>query len=273
MDNENEIIEEKYGILPDMDWLPIEQLIIDGTYQRDIKGRRSENNIIKIMETFSWSKFAPLTVNDNQNGTFSVIDGQHRLEAIKRLGDIKNVPCYIIPGETIQQQAKTFTETNQNRVCVNNFDLYKAKLASGDKEAVRLNDFCLMHDLIVSPNGSIPNRPNIVLAINTFKKLLRTNRENDLDFAVGIIKQAFPALNGQYRSDLVVYLADANKKYGTRFNRQAIINALRISGNADMLHRKAVNARSIDRSISHQSHYERILNNEYNRQYKLLKAK
>lgn len=264
--------EEKYGPLPDMDWLPINKLIIDNSYQCSINSNMSARNIDKIANNFAWSKFSPLIVNDNGNNTYSVIDGQHRLEAVKQIKEINTVPCYIIPNQTVAQQASDFTEINTNRVCVNFFDLYKARKAALDPDVLRLEDFLQKHDLVVSNNGASPTNPNIILGYSLFIKMLKNNREEDLAYAVSIIKEAYPLLAGRFRADLVTFLCNMHQNYGNKFNRQAIINALKGFTTPNILSVKSKNSYSLDRSISCQKHYERILINEYNKQFKLLKG-
>ena len=86
--------EQKYGLIPDMEWLLIDNLIIDDRYQRDTVTRRSLKNIQTIRDNFSWAKLSPLTVADLGTGKYAVIDGQHRLEAARQL-DVCAQDCFV----------------------------------------------------------------------------------------------------------------------------------------------------------------------------------
>lgn len=166
--------EEKYGLLPTMDWLDINKLVIDTSYQRTTTSKRSKNNIVKITENFAWSRFAPLIVNDNGNNTYNVIDGQHRLEACKRLGDIKSVPCYIVPPQSVSAQAVDFAQTNTNRVIVNNFEVFKAKVAAGDADLhlAAAKDFIHRNQLYALTLGALlPEESNA--PVDDWKQSLR----------------------------------------------------------------------------------------------------
>lgn len=255
-----------------MDWLDINKLIVNTSYQRTTSSVRSQNNIAKIINNFAWSKFAPIIVSDNGDNTYNVIDGQHRLEACKKLQDISCVPCYIVSERSIEEQATDFAETNSNRVSVNAFDLFKAKIACGDEEYIKVKEFCDKYGLTISPNGAPSNNPNMVYAFEHFKKLLKTGREEDLAWAVDVIMQTFPNMGNRFRRGLIYYLANMHKQFGAKFNRQAIVNALRSFGSPALLSRRATNARTLDPSLSIHKHYERIINNEYNKQFKILKG-
>lgn len=264
--------EEKYGLLPDMDWLDINKLVIDTSYQRTTTSKRSKNNIVKITENFAWSRFAPLIVNDNGNNTYNVIDGQHRLEACKRLGDIKSVPCYIVPPQSVSAQAVDFAQTNTNRVIVNNFEVFKAKVAAGDADFIQVKKFLDGYGLEVSPSGAPSDNPNIVYTFATLKKLLKADRQSDLAYAVDIIIQTFPNIGNRFRGELITYLSNAHQKLGNKLNRQALVNALRSFGSPALIISRAKNARVLDPSQPLIKHLSRIINTEYNNHFKILKG-
>ena len=46
------------GPAPFLEWIEINKLVVDVTYQREI-GRRGATNVNQIAENFDWSKFAP----------------------------------------------------------------------------------------------------------------------------------------------------------------------------------------------------------------------
>ena len=119
--------EDKYGLVPDLDWININSLTIDDTYQRDTLSKRSQQNIKKIKEAFAWSKFSPLTVADLGNNKYSIIDGQHRYIAAKELGDITDLPCWIIPQcQTKSQADALFQELGLNMTTAFNIFLRQA---------------------------------------------------------------------------------------------------------------------------------------------------
>ena len=65
---------------PQLRWLPIDQLVVDSSYQRPIDDTgRAE--IARMAQEFSWSCFSPVIVASVENGKFAIIDGQRRATA------------------------------------------------------------------------------------------------------------------------------------------------------------------------------------------------
>lgn len=187
---------KKYGSIPVFKWLEINKLIISNEYQRKTDSRASKLNIETIKNNFNWSKFLPLSVCDNGNDTFNVMDGGHRLQAAKELGDISELPCWIIPQVDTATQADNFVGINKNRVTVNPFQIFYAKIAAKDPKAVLVKNFCDDNGIEISRNGATPNKPEITLAISLLGRSVPT-KAKELSFVLSIIRQALPGMCGQ----------------------------------------------------------------------------
>jgi len=68
------------GAVPMLQWLRIEDLLVDPAYQRPIVGQ-GQRNVMRIAKAFSWSCFSPVVVSPIEGGKFVIIDGQHRTTA------------------------------------------------------------------------------------------------------------------------------------------------------------------------------------------------
>ena len=254
--------ESKYGVIPDLDWLPINKLIIDETYQRNATSKRSLINIKKIKKNFQWSRFSPLTVaslKTTKGDMYAVIDGQHRLLACKDLGDISEVPCWIIPATSIKQQADDFIEINKNRVAINNFSIYKAKLAAGDENCLKINNFLQKHDIHIPFNGycSVPRQ---TLALACIEKHLRHNNGNELSAAFDYILAAFPTKNGQLKYDILDTLVQFKIRNGNKIKDENIIDTLKSFGSVDNITAKAKELHALDSSLKvRDAHYKVFL--------------
>lgn len=258
---------EKYGLIPDLDWININCLIIDATYQRDTLSQRSQRNIEKIKQNFSWAKFSPLTVADQGNNTFSIIDGQHRYIAAKELGDIESLPCWIIPECSTKSQADAFIDINKNRVYVNNWQMYKAKLAAKDAFATRIEEFLNGLGVTIPFNGYC-SKPNMTLAIACIGKHLQHHNDAYLAEVINDILKAYPSKVGQLKRDLLETLILFKIRNGAKVNDEMIIKTLKSFDNADRISGKAIDLRALDTSLSAQeAHYKVFLN-----KYKEVKA-
>ncbi|MGN0913049.1 MAG: ParB N-terminal domain-containing protein [Alphaproteobacteria bacterium] len=261
--------DEKYGLIPDFDWLPISSLKINGNYQRPADTKASEILINKITESFCWSKCQPLTVNDNGDNTYNVIDGQHRLLAARRLGDIESLPCWIIPSETVAVQAQNFVDINRNRVTANPFHIFYAELAAGAPEAVAVYELCTKLGIVISKNGATPNKPQITLALCFIKN--NVQHPKPIAYGVNLIRQALPNKNGQLKADVLSFFKNFYLKFSKKAEsetvRDCFITTLREFGDVSLISRQAQAAHATDKQPT-STHYSRILIEAYNRNFK-----
>lgn len=124
-----------FGPRPELAWLPTQMLSVDPSYQRTLNSRASQNSIARITEKFRWSCFGAILVTAAGDG-WNIIDGQHRAEAARRL-QIATVPCIVVPATPAAEQAAIFLETNRNRVPVNPYALFHARIAAGEDLALQ----------------------------------------------------------------------------------------------------------------------------------------
>lgn len=124
------------GPVPQLQWIEIENLVIDPRYQREIfsKGRA---NVLKIAREFDWTKFAPVIVAPVIGGGFAIVDGQHRTTGAALRG-IEKVPCFVIMADP-SQQAAAFAAINGNVTAMTPMQIYHARVAAGEEQAVALH--------------------------------------------------------------------------------------------------------------------------------------
>jgi hypothetical protein len=127
------------GPAPFLEWISVEKLVVDVTYQREI-GRRGAANVNQISENFDWSKFAPVIVAPVEGGVFAIVDGQHRTTAAILRG-LETVPCQVVQADRAKQAA-AYAAVNGNVTKTTAQQLYHAKLAAKDAQALALSDVC-----------------------------------------------------------------------------------------------------------------------------------
>lgn len=127
-------VEARPGPAPMLQWVRIDQLVIDDSYQRPL-GRSNWAAIQKIANNFLWSRFQPLLVAPIEGGRFAVIDGQHRAHAALMCG-ITEVPAVAVQVGR-EEQSRAFAWVNSQTIKVTSWQVYKAALAAGEDWAVR----------------------------------------------------------------------------------------------------------------------------------------
>lgn len=118
---------------PTLRWVPVAELVIDDRYQRALtaKGRVL---VQRIAAGFDWARFGALMVAGTVDGSFAVVDGQHRAHAAALCG-LERVPCVVVPMTPVQQ-ASAFGAINTDRLALDRGALFRARLAAGDPVAV-----------------------------------------------------------------------------------------------------------------------------------------
>ncbi|MBQ8631210.1 MAG: ParB N-terminal domain-containing protein [Alphaproteobacteria bacterium] len=263
----------KYGEIPTFAWVDINKLHTENKYQRDTLSRASQRNISKIVQEFCWSKFTPLTVCDNKDGTFNIIDGGHRTEAARMLGDIRQLPCWVIDNASIEKQSADFVDINKNRVVVNPFQIFYAQALAGDIKAQTALDFCKNNNIAISRNGAVSTQPNITLALS-FLKRNASSHPKELAFVISIIRQALPGMCGQLKADIMTCLLKFRLKNGPACEkenvRKILISTLREFGDVNIISRQAAAAHATDKQRT-QYHFNRIFIEAYKRSMKTIK--
>jgi ParB-like nuclease family protein len=96
------------GSLPSIEWVHLNRLSIDSTYQRSTDNAASRRLIAGIAAKFDWRLCAPLVVSRRADDTLTIIDGQHRWMAVCRRDDIPQLPCCVFRYESTEEEARMF---------------------------------------------------------------------------------------------------------------------------------------------------------------------
>jgi hypothetical protein len=128
------------GPAPMLQWIKIDDLVVDDRYQRDLK-IGNWTAIQRIASTFKWSRFSSVFVAPVEGGKFAIIDGQHRTHAAAICG-FAEVPCQVVQM-TLQEQAASFAAVNGLVTKVTIWQIYKAALAAGEDWAVKCHQVCV----------------------------------------------------------------------------------------------------------------------------------
>lgn len=136
---------------PELKWVDVSKLHIDGQYQRT---ELKESTILAIARDFNWKAFGTISVME-RDGKFYITDGQHRVHAVKRRGDITKVPVNITKSNGVESEAMAFFEANSCRVAVGAYNKFRAMLVSGDELYVECNNMLERIGLFISNQESL----------------------------------------------------------------------------------------------------------------------
>jgi hypothetical protein len=129
------------GSPPTLEWIGVERLAIDESYQRATDSAASRLDHPQDQERWNWNYCQPIVVSRRADGSLYVIDGQHRLTGAIARGDIPHLPCVVISGQDSENgEASAFVALNTQRQKLSQGDIFNAMLAAGDEAAKAVAD-------------------------------------------------------------------------------------------------------------------------------------
>ncbi|MEX2450934.1 MAG: ParB N-terminal domain-containing protein [Rhodospirillales bacterium] len=174
------------GKKPKLAWLPVAKLKVDSRYQRSIESRRSQKLIEKMVADFRWPRFGAILAVQSQSNWW-VIDGQHRVEACRRLGE-KSVPAVVLPHGTVQSAARDFIAVNRDRVGITSIHIHHAAVGTGDEVALAVDRACAEAGVsiarYVTGVSNLKNGETMAVGV-----LARIVKKHGVDDAVKILKR------------------------------------------------------------------------------------
>lgn len=185
-----------FGALPKLAWIAVDVLTADPRYQRTIESRSSRANITRIVERFSWALFGAATVADTPDG-YRVIDGQHRIEAARRL-EIAEVPCLLVEALDLAAQAQLFVDANRHRVGLTALAMHHAMVAAGDTVAVAIQHICAEADVEILryPVMASMMKPRQLQAVGSLSMVLKRHGADVLRDTLMIVARHWPEPGG-----------------------------------------------------------------------------
>ena len=145
------------------------------TYVNPIYGRGLEpNHVSKIKEDFDADKLGLIVVYTDDWVTYEVIDGQHRIEALRQLfGNDRQIYVLVLENLTIEERSFYYHKYNSNRKSLTALDKFKARIAYNDSTAITVHELAKANGVLISGlDTKIKNVQFPVLnAINVAEKL------------------------------------------------------------------------------------------------------
>lgn len=115
--------------------LAVDKLIVDPAIQRNLDQRR----VGKIVSEFDMEAVGVLTVSHRSNGSYHIVDGQHRAAAARlALGDAVELACRVFTGLSAKDEARLFRRLNTTAK-PQALDLFRIRVVEGDAAAIDID--------------------------------------------------------------------------------------------------------------------------------------
>lgn len=175
---------DQIGQEAELQWVPLSQMQVNEVAQRDYNPRWAADLAAK----FDVEEMGNPTVN-HRDGAFHIIDGQHRIEALKLwLGEGKweerSVECRVYEGLSDQQEAEKFLKLN-DRLKPHSFDEFRVAVSAGRETEAEIAR-------IVGEMGlKISRAKSGIAATGTLKKIYVSGGQEALARTLIIIREAY----------------------------------------------------------------------------------
>lgn len=126
-------------------WVPIAQMSVNPLAQRALNPARVD----RIAANFDPEDVGTPTVS-HRDEQFFIIDGQHRVEAMKQIGwDDQQIQCWVYEGLTEEQEAERFLKLNDTLV-VNAMSRFKVGVQAGRPREADIDRVVRAQDCVVT---------------------------------------------------------------------------------------------------------------------------
>ena len=172
------------GERPPMARIPLDQLQIDrDNYQRE----PSEGKVRAIARRFEERSAGALQVSVRQDGSYWVMDGQHRLLALRYLGR-PDALCMLWYDLKLGEEAIIFAESNTLRAAPRASTVYRARLLAGERDIVEIDKILksLNIRVISSPTGASQTATNVIWATRALERIYADAGAEGLRYVLGV---------------------------------------------------------------------------------------
>lgn len=221
-------------------WVPLDQMKVNPLAQRELNPARVD----RLAADFDLEQLGNPTLS-HRDGSFWIIDGQHRIEALRALGfDGEKLHCWVYEGLSEQDEAERFLKLN-DVLAVAALPKFRAAITAGRPIESDIDRVVRGAGLVVSKDAI----PGAIGAVGTLTRIYKRSDAKTLGRTLRIVRDAYgdpgldaPVLDGigllcqRYNGDLddeaaVLKLAAAHGG----------VNAL--LGKAEVLRRQTGNAK------------------------------
>jgi hypothetical protein len=198
------------------------QLVVDRTVQRSLDTRRAA----AIAADFDRNALGTFVVSHRSDGTYHIIDGQHRHAVVILLdGDTWDLVCEVHEGLTRAQEARMFRLLNNSRA-VGVLDKFLVRVQEGDPIAVGITTKLQHHGWTVV----VSKAAGSFVAVGAIEKAYR-RAGNDgpalADWVLEVVTEAFGHNVDGVRGEIITGLSLLWLRHGEAVDRPKLVNELK----------------------------------------------
>lgn len=220
-----------------LEWVDVKAIRVDDNYQRALKKKR----VAQILRDFTWAHFQPVMLAEHEDGSFTVFDGQHRVEAARQHPAISQVPAAIVAFEEAYAEASAFIGVNVNRSTVTTVERYHAGIEAGDEAMMAICAVLEEAGCEVVAAGTHSPAPNRTSAVSALAKSIRLYGDKATAQALLTLRSAWPKDTKALNGSLIIALARIYRNNRKTIDVERMVEKLRgknrplLTADAEML--------------------------------------
>lgn len=169
--------------------LPVDQLMVDASYQRDL----DEYRVNKMADTYDIALIGIIEVSARPGGKFAVLDGQHRVAAIRSVAigtanENPHVACRIHSGLNQLAEAKLYHQLNTTRRQLTGWDRWVARRGAADQDVLDIEAAARQHGLVIGMQAG----DNVLRATKACENVVALGGLSLLTETFGLIRATWP---------------------------------------------------------------------------------
>lgn len=203
--------EEKHSGIPSgevcqqIQLIPLASIVTE-EYQRVMNMR----NVAGIVRHFDPAKLGVLVVSHRKDGAYAVLDGQHRLTALRQMG-YTATNCIVLEGMSIREEADYFRRQNENKQSLRIADTFNASVWAEDEESMQIKRLMDKHSFRHGKSG----QPMCICAIGALQQIIRQYGTDTLDRTLACIAATWPRDTTILRREMLAGLGEFWKRYAS----------------------------------------------------------
>lgn len=208
----------------------------------------NEARVDYLVSRFDFDQFGTPVLSE-RDGAFYIIDGQHRIEALKRwLGadwESSTIPCYVYEGLTEAEEAEKFLSMN-DVLTVNAFDKFRVSVSAGRADEVHIHNIVLGAGLCISRDKI----EGAISCVGTLRRVYFRSDGQTLARALRIARDAFG--DAGFEARVIDGLGHLAQRYNGVLDEGAAVSRLGktrggvngLLNKAEVLHKQTGNAKA-----------------------------
>lgn len=206
--------------------LSVSSLTVDHRYQRLV----NPHKVKQMVANYQPGAIGALDVSVRVNGTYAVIDGQHRLEVLREVAPHDLVNCVVHTNLSPSDEAELFHISNARRDKPSATDRFRARLFYQDPRAVEIARIVeaagLVIDLTTNANDSAS--PRSVNAVGALEKVYQYGGDSILSRTLTLLHGIWPEDRAALSGDMLHGLGMVLNTYGDAINTTRLVGLLSV---------------------------------------------